>query len=463
MVGGGRGPRPSFYASRDLTTGSVPKNLAFLAWPQVGENILNIIDQMVDLVWAGRLPGGFRALAGVGVAQTFSQVGMMSRQGLDMAMRAMVSRAVGAGNVPLANHVALQAFTLSGAYSLLMVVIGLLLTDILIRVIGASEAVKAETAMYMRIQFIGLAAQSFRMMSGAALQSTGEVMVPLMATFVTRLIHIVFTPFFIFGWWWFPHMGLPGAALVNILAQIAGGSINFYILFKGYSRLHLTLRGYRLDFSILRQIIKIGAPASVAGTERATAQLILLRLVAPFGDVPMAAYALTRRMEMFANFGAMGLGQASGIMAGQNLGAHQPNRARQAVLWGLIYVLIVSVAVGIILVLFPSNFVRLFTSQPDVVALGSVWLRIQVLAALFMGTGMVFQQSFNIAGDTLAPMVVTLLALWGMELPMAWLLSSGTSLGPLGIGYASVIGMAARLLGYIPYFFWGRWLRVRVI
>ena len=202
--------RRSRSASPGLTTGSIPRNLWRLSGPQVVEGILNVSDQMVDMVWAGRLPGGFRALAGVGVAQSFTQFGMMARQGLDQSLRAMVSRAVGAGNIPLANHVTLQAFTLTGIYSLLMVLIGLLLTDVFLRLIGASEAVKAEAAMYMRVQFVGMATIGFRMASGAALQSAGDVITPLKATTVTRLSHIIMTPFLMFGWWGFPTLGLPG-------------------------------------------------------------------------------------------------------------------------------------------------------------------------------------------------------------------------------------------------------------
>jgi putative MATE family efflux protein len=424
---------------------------------------MNVADQVVDLVWAGRLPGGFRAIAGLGVGQSFTQFGMMARQGLDQSLRAMVARAVGAGNIPLANHVALQAFTLTGIYSLLMVLVGVLLTDVFLRLIGASEAVKAETAMYMRVQFIGMATMGFRQASGSALQSAGDVITPLKATTVTRVCHIIVTPFLMFGWWWFPTLGLPGAALANVLAQLTGCAINFYVLFRGHSYLHLTLRGYRVDYPLLWRLIKIGAPASIAGTERATAQLVLLRLVAPFGDVAMAAYALTRRLEMFANFGSMGVGQAAGTMVGQNLGAGRPDRARQSVGWALVYVSVAKGVIGGLLMLFPAAVVVVFTGEADVVALASVWLRIQVVAAIFMGLAMVFQQSYNTAGDTLAPMVVTLLAVWCVELPLAWWLSHGAGVGVLGIGYAAIAGMAARVGCYVPYFFWGRWLRVKVI
>ena len=110
--------RPIRGADRDLTTGSIPKNLFSLAWPQVIESILNVADQMADIIWAGRL--GTRSVAGLGVSQTFVMTASSGRMGLDMGMRAMIARAVGAGDIGRANHVALQAFTLSGAFAVLM-------------------------------------------------------------------------------------------------------------------------------------------------------------------------------------------------------------------------------------------------------------------------------------------------------------------------------------------------------
>ncbi len=447
----------------DLTTGSVPRHVWKLAWPQVAEGVLNIVDQMVDMVWAGRLPGGFRSLAGLGVAQTYTQFGMMLRGGLDQSARAMLTRAVGAGNVPLANHIALQAFTLTAVYCLLLIVFGLLLTDVLIRVIGASEAVQAEAAMYMRIQFIGIGGMSFRMASAAVLQSSGDVMTPLKATTATRLVHIVLTPFLMFGWLGFPAFGLAGAALSGLLAQLVGASINLFVLFRGGSHLRLTLRGYRVDFPILWQMLKIGAPASVAGVERGVSQLVLMAVVAPFGDVALAAFGLTRRMEMLANFGSMGIGQAAGIMVGQNLGAGRPERARRAVAWALVYAAAMKLIVAAVLLLIPVLLVIPFTREAEVVSLTADWLRILGLAAVFMGIGMVFQQSFNVAGDTVTVMVVTLVALVIIELPAAWLLSHPLGIGPLGTAWANVIGMVLRAALFVPVFFWGRWLRIKVI
>jgi Na+-driven multidrug efflux pump len=128
------------------------------------------------------------------------QVGMTGRQGLDMAMRAMVSRAVGAGDIARANHVALQAFTLSGAFSVLMALIGVFFTEPLLAVLGVPDNVIAAGADYMRIQFVGSGTNAFRMMSGAALQSAGDTLTPMRSATVSRFLHVVLSPMFVFGW-----------------------------------------------------------------------------------------------------------------------------------------------------------------------------------------------------------------------------------------------------------------------
>jgi Na+-driven multidrug efflux pump len=266
-----------------------------------------------------------------------------------------------------------------------------------------------------------------------------------------------------FEWLGLPSMGLAGAALANVIAQSVGATINLFVLFRGGSRLRLSLSGFHVDRSIIWRMIKIGAPASGTGMERAIAQLVLLRIVTPFGDIATAGYGMTRRLEMFANFGGQGVGQASGIMVGQNLGAGRPDRARKSVGWGIAFVTILKSIVGIPLVFFPTFIVMIFTTEAAVVALTADWLRILALTAIFMGIGVVFQQSFNVAGDTVTVMIVTLLVVATVEIPAAWLLCNPLGVGPLGIAWASAISMSTRAAVFVPLFLRGNWLKRKVI
>ena len=457
--GRGRGGRRSAYASRDLTEGSIPRNLWFISWPQFVESLLNASDQIMDLVWAGRIGAG--SIAGIGVAQTYVQVGNTGRMGLDIAMRAMIARAVGAGDIARANYVALQAFSLSGAFSIIMALIGVFFTEPLLRIVGVPESIVQAGADYMRVQFIGSGANAFRMMTGHALQSAGDAITPMRATMVTRLLHVVLSPFLVFGWFLFPEFGLMGAALANVLSQSVGATMNFRSLFNGTSRLHLTLVGYRPDLPLLWQLLKTGLPASITSAERSFANLFLIGIVSPYGATTLAAFALTRRLEQFVMMGARGFGQGAGILVGQNLGAGKPERARKTVIWAVFFVFIINVFMVAILTIFPEAVIRVFNSDREFLDTAVTWVQIASIGYLFLGVGQVYQQSYNTAGDTLVPMVVTLVSIWFVQQPMAVILPD-LGLGHTGIAWAVVLAVFVRLLIYAPYYFTDRWLRIRI-
>jgi Na+-driven multidrug efflux pump len=118
--------------------------------------------------------------------------------------------------------------------------------------------------------------------------------------------------------------------------------------------------------------------------------------------------------------------------------------------------------IAVLLFVFPTLFLSLFTRDETLLDIGATWIRIQCLGYVAMGATQVFQQSFMTAGATVWPMFVTLACLWGGELPLAYFLSQHTSAGALGIAWGVTIAMLARPLFHIPYFFSGRWMRANV-
>lgn len=452
----------SSYATRDLTSGGIRRNLWFLAWPQMVAGIFNASDQIADIFWAARTIG-FGAIGGIGVAQAYAHLVMMARMGLDVGMQAVIARAVGARRIDLASHAALQAFTLTFILSLVLVALGVVIAPVLLRIVGVSDSIAAVAVAYLQFQFVSAGVHSLRQTTGAALQASGDSFTPMKSTIISRVLHLIITPFLIFGWLGLPDMGIAGAGAANALAQVVGVVWNLYALGSGSSRLQISLRDYRIDLPLMWRIIKIGAPATATQMERGLSELVLIRLVTPFGAAALAAYALTRRLERITNIGSQGMGRASGILVGQNLGAGQPERARRTVKWAVAYVMMIRGSAGILLILFPAFFVGLFSNDVAFVATAIIWLRIQALAGTLLGGGQVFQQSFNVAGDTIAPMLVTFMSMWVMEIPLAFVLSRWTPAGEYGIPIAIAIAMLARFMLYGGYYFTNRWLRVRVL
>ena len=456
--GAGRGTgRRRRYADRDLTKGSIPGNLWYLSWPQITESFLSVVDHVADLIWAGRI--GFQAVAGLGISQTFLLMLITVRMGLDAGMRSMISRAVGARKIAYANHVLLQSLTLNAAYSVLMVVAGMVVIEPLLRLMGVGEEVMSQAAGYMRFQLFAMSMMGIQRVTAGALQAAGDSITPLKASFVSRVTHLVLSPFLIFGWWWFPTMDLAGAGAANLIAQILGVSMNMSALIRGTSRLRLKFSEYYVDYSMIWQILKIGIPASVTSAQRAVSQLIVVLIVAPFGDGALAAFALSRRAENTVNHASRGLGRASGALAGQNLGVGQKSRAKQSVVWALAYAGVASLLLAAIFLAFPERIASFFSSDPDFVAQAATWLQVLAVGYFSMNAVQVFTQALNSTGDTFAPMVIMLSTMWLVEIPLAFALANFTDLRELGVPWAIVIGMTVRMVAYGVYFLRGTWLR----
>ena len=456
--------RKSAYLTRDLTTGSVPRNLVFLAWPIVGSSIFRVVEMLADLFWAG-LGFGTAAIAGVGTAQLWVQIGMGSRRGLDTAVRAMVSRAVGANNLPLANHIALQGLTLGAVVSLVLAFIGILLTPQLMRLVGVGDDVVAEATMYMRIQFVALAIAAMTQIIGSIFQASGDSLTPFRIQVFSRVSHLVLSPLIIFGWGipGFSGMGIAGASVSNALTGSLGLSYLIYILFTGKSRMHLTFTGYTIDLPTIWRMVKLGLPASANQLERTLGDLVLFLFVAPFGTISVASYILAHRAHQVVNFAAGGMGQASGVIVGQSLGADRPQRARQTVIWAVYIVTYIALISGSLVIAFPQVVLSIFNPSPELLEVAKVWLWIQAVGFIVVAPSRVFGQSFSTAGDTLTPMLVTLLTVWGIQQPIAYVLPRITDLGQYGVAVAPVIAQFSRNLIYFPLFFWGPWLKKEVL
>tara|TARA_B100001013_G_scaffold178584_1_gene107375 strand:- start:291 stop:1067 length:777 start_codon:yes stop_codon:yes gene_type:complete len=207
----------------------------------MAESFISVADQLADLFWAGRV--GYKAIAGLGVSQTYIMILMTARMGLDASMRAMISRAIGAGETSYANHVLAQSIILTLVWSLVIGIPGIIFTDFLLGLVGVSEEVVDIASGYMKLQFIAMSIMSFQRLTGGALQAAGDSITPLKAATVSRVVHLVTSPFLIFGWFMFPHMDLAGAGMANIIA--AGSWVIYQLVctFSGDFKIKIKLFG----------------------------------------------------------------------------------------------------------------------------------------------------------------------------------------------------------------------------
>jgi len=445
---------------RDWTKGSVVGNLLSLSWPLMIGHSLNMIGPTIDMIWVGRL--GAAAIAGVGISGMAVMMVNSLMMGLAMGTRAIIARFIGAGDSAGANHVARQAFIVCAGFSLVMVPIGMFLAEPILAVFGVEADVIAEGAAYMRIMLVGSAGMAFWTMIEGIMQASGDTQTPMRIAVLFRIVHVVLCPFLIFGWWIFPHLGVSGAAVTNVISQGLGLVLGFWIFFSGRTRLRLTMKNLRLDTAMIWRIVRIGIPATIGGMQRSFGNIILMWFISPFGTVAVAAHTICQRVEMFVMMPAMGLGTGAGVLAGQNLGANQPARAEKSgwLAAGVVECCLICFSGAILL--WAEQIISIFGTEPEVVELSATFLRIAVAGFVVFGLEPVLMSCLSGVGDTLPPMLTTVLSFWLIQIPLAYFLSNYTTLGVYGVRWGMAIGMIGAAVPLVIYFKIGRWKRKKV-
>ena len=185
--------------------------------------------------------------------------------------------------------------------------------------------------------------------------------------------------------------------------------------------------------------------------------VIIVKFIVPFGTLAVAANSLEQRIETFLDVGAGGFGNASGVLAGQNLGAGKVDRAQKTGWLAVTYATIVMSAIALFILIWPQPVVRLFNSDPDLVKIASTFLRIAVVSFIAMGPASVLTSCLNGVGDTMIPLVASFVTMWAVQLPLAWFLPKVGNLGVYGVRWSMAIALSLRAITYMVYFWRGRW------
>ncbi len=441
--------------AKDWTKGPITRNLLALSWPMVIMEGIWVVSQLLDMMWVGRL--GPDAIAGVGIANTFLALVYSVDLGVIVGVRAMIARYAGAGDAKGANHIAAQGILFALAWGLFVMTAGTFLAGPILSLFGAEAEVLREGTAYMRLMLVGWVFFEVLVFGLYSLQSAGDTVTPMAIEVAMRVVLMAICPFLVLGLWFFPKLGVAGAALSNVGVQTLGCFAITWIIYSGRSRLKLGIKDLKFDPRTMWRLLKIGIPALTMNIQGALGSNLLMRLVVPFGTIAVAAQSLTARVEMFLTVPGMGLGTGVGVMTGQNLGANQPKRVSKTVWVGVALVQAFLMACCLVILIWAEELLSIFTADTAVIQLGAALLRISTAGYFITSIAQIMQSCVAGAGDTVPIMFISIIVLWIVQLPLAFYLSRFTGLGIYGIRWAMVAGIAASTIAYLVYYLSGKW------
>lgn len=435
---------------QDYTQGSMRRAVILLAIPMILELSLESVFAVVDIFFVSKL--GENAIAAVGLTESVVTILYALGIGLSTAATAVVARRIGEKDPEAAAHAGAQAMIISLVITVVLSIAGVVFAADILRLMGASEEVISEGAVFTRIMLGGSLAIIMLFLINGIFRGAGDAAMAMRSLWIASIINIILCPILIH------FFGLKGAAIATVIGRSSGVAYQAYHLFKGSGILTFTRKLFNIDPKLITTLVKVATPATLQFLIGSGSWIVLARLVAETGGTPaLAGYQLAIRNMLFFILPAWGLSNAAATLVGQNLGAKQPQRAEESVKLAATYN-VIFMAFVMALFVFGSRFIiGFFTTDPEVLAYGAQSLQIIGAGFIFYGIGMVMTQALNGAGDTRTPTLINLFCFWFFQIPLAYALALGLNLDATGVFWA--IPAAETAIALVAWYFFrrGKW------
>ena len=408
---------------------------------------------LIDSIWVGRLIGP-AALAAVSTSGFYVWVALSLGEMVEIGLIAVAARRHGEGDPERAARAAAAAVVYAVCAGLVVSAAGERLADPMFRLMSVPPEVAKLGHAYLSTWLLGGPLVFGFFAIEATFRAAGDTRTPFLMLAGSVCVSILLDPLLIIGLGPFPRLGVEGAALASVMVR--GGGFLFGLVVALRRGL---LRVRAPDWRTLPTIVRIGAPLSLAGVLLSVIYMWLTRFTSRFGTPALAALGVGHKMEGLGFIAISGFALAASALVGQNLGARQEDRVREAVRLTVGYCLMVTVTTAIAFLLIPDRLVSLFTRDPQVIADGVLYLRVIAFAQIGQSFELILEGALAGAGYTFWPQIAST-TLTALRIPLAawW----SRALGLLGIWLALSVTAISRGIAMVLFWRGGRWRTVRV-
>ena len=429
-----------------LTQGPVTKKLISLAIPMVFGMLSMVVFNLVDTFFVSRL--GTEELAAMGFTFPVVMFIVSIALGFGIATSSVVSRAIGRGDHHQVQRLTTDSLIISLFIVVIFAALGLFSMDWVFRLLGADTKTLPLVKQYMRIWYLGVAFVVIPMIGNNAIRACGDTFFPSMIMIVSTVVNIILDPLLIFGLWGFPRLELKGAAIATVIARAVAFIFSLLILHFKERLIDFALPPLKELIDSVKQIFYIGIPSAVSRLLIPVTIAVIMRLVAGFGPVAVAAFGVAVKIEMFVFVLIMALTTALVPFVGQNWGAKNFSRVKDAVKkanafslwWGL------SSFVVFLLLAIPLGYV--FGKDIEVAKYITRYLWIMPISYGLLGCAFLVTSALNAMNKPLLAIGLNLVRMLVLYIPLAVIGSKlagltglfvGLCLANLAAGAASII------------------------
>ena len=459
----GRGPGRG-RGGPDLTTGPIGKTLIVFALPVLGSNILQSLNGTANAFWVSHQLGE-AALTAISNANQIFFLMLGAAFGVTMAANIMIGQAIGADDKALAKKVVGSCTAFFLGLSLLIAVLGFMLTPHILDAMRTPFDARADAIAYLRVIFAAMPFVFFFSYMMMAQRGTGDSRTPFYFSLLAVGMDVVLNPLLIIGVGPFPRMGIAGSATSTLVAQTITLMVMLVHLYRTNSILVMRPSELKLllpDLSIIKNLVLKGLPMGFQMMVISLAAVTMMSLVNHYGVHTSAAYGAAAQLWTYVQMPAMALGAAVSSMAAQNVGAGRMDRVEKVALTGVGYAFIAS-SIPILIIYFLDPYVlRIFlpASSPSLPI--AVHINSYVLwGFIAFGLAFIFSGVVRATGAVWPPLLAMIVSLWVVRIPFANLLMP--RMGADAVWLSFPLGSISTLVLAGGYYRWGGWRKSRML
>ena len=442
--------------TRDMTSGSITRQLLLFALPLMVGNIFQMLYNTVDSIVVGKYVGT-TALAAVNSTSMIVNMLVFFFNGFSVGAGVVIARLFGARDHQRL-HVAIETtMAMTFLFCLLFTVIGRAGVRPMLRMMSTPDDVTEDAVTYLSVYFLGMTGLLIYNIGSGILRAVGDTTRPLLFLIFTSLVNIALDLLFVraFG------MGIAGVAWATIIAQFISAGLILLLLSRATDIYRFSWRDLQLSGSVLREVFAVGLPAGIQSVITAFSNVFVQSYINYFGSACMAGWGSYNKIDQFIMLPMSSMAMAATTFVSQNIGAGRVDRANRGTWKAVLISLAVTGVIALGLVLFAEPAVGLFTRDEAVIGFGVLFIRANTFFLILNCVNHVLAGALRGRGDSRGPMIIMLATFVATRQVYLFAVTRWVANTPLLVGLGYPVGWITCCAAELAYFF-RRWNRKAV-
>ncbi|WP_233143916.1 MATE family efflux transporter [Lottiidibacillus patelloidae] len=408
-----------------------------LTWPIFIEFLLHMLMGNADTLMLSQYSD--KSVAAVGVSNQIISVVIVMFGFIATGTAIIVAQYLGADDEKQANEVSTTSLSVNFIFGALLSLALFIFSEQILVAMGIPEELMPEALSYMKIVGGVAFIQALLMTASAIVRSHGFTKDTMYVTIGMNILNVIGNYIFIFGPFGLPVLGVDGVAISTVISRLLGFIVVLIILQKRVKG-SLSLKVlFSFPMHHIRNLLKIGIPSAGEQLSYNTSQMVITFYIASLGTIALTTKVYTQNLMLFILLFAVAIGQGTQILIGHLAGAKKFDEAYTRCIKSLKLAIIISFSMGAIFYTFAEPLFRIFTSNEDIITVGKSLIFLTIILEPGRAFNLVVINSLRAAGDVKFPVYMGIASMWGLSVPIAYVLGIYFGYGLVGIWIAFII------------------------